>query len=234
MRPLLLFICLSLTPYPLWAAALSEQIIGQAHAFLEEHVATYIEAQADNPRADIQPIRVDPRLRLADCDKPLTIQQESQGSPIGRVTLSVRCSGSSPWRIFIPAEVHLYRAVVIMARPMARKSKVQPEDLVLRETEVSAVRQNYLTDLNQAAGQTLRRPVGINEILTTSHLEPSKLIRRGDRVVILATNGDFIVKMQGEALSDGAKGQQIRVRNVASGRIIRARVTGPNQVKVAI
>lgn len=39
---------------------------------------------------------------------------------------------------------------------------------------------------------------------------------------------------QHEALSDGAVGQQIRVRNLRSERIIRARVTGPGQVEAGM
>lgn len=40
------------------------------------------------------------------------------------------------------------------------------------------------------------------------------------------------VKMPGEALSDGAPGQQIRVRNLRSQRIIKARVIEPGTVEV--
>jgi len=40
--------------------------------------------------------------------------------------------------------------------------------------------------------------------------------------------------MLGEALSDGALGSQIRVKNQRSGRTIKARGTGPGQVEVAM
>ena len=216
------------------AASLSEQIIGSAERFLELLVQDYLDNSQITGRTSIPPLRLDPRLRLPTCDKPLAISQESQGEPIGRVTLGVRCSGSSPWRIFIPAEVRLYRDVVVMRRPMARKSKLAADDLSLREEDVSQLRQTYLTDISQATGQTLKRGVASGDILTSNLLQPSSLIKRGDRVVIVARSGDFFVKMQGEALSDGAKGQQIRIRNITSDRVIRARVVGPSEVEVAL
>ena len=121
-----------------------------------------------------------------------------------------------------------------MRRPMARKSKLAADDLSLREEDVSQLRQTYLTDISQATGQTLKRGVASGDILTSNLLQPSSLIKRGDRVVIVARSGDFFVKMQGEALSDGAKGQQIRIRNITSDRVIRARVVGPSEVEVAL
>ncbi|WP_121363151.1 flagellar basal body P-ring formation chaperone FlgA, partial [Pseudomonas aeruginosa] len=54
----------------------------------------------------------------------------------------------------------------------------------------------------------------------------------GDQVVILARTATINVKMPGEALSDGAPGQQIRVRNLRSQRIIKARVIEPGTVEV--
>jgi flagella basal body P-ring formation protein FlgA len=40
--------------------------------------------------------------------------------------------------------------------------------------------------------------------------------------------------MPGEALSDGGLSEQIRVRNLNSQRVVKARVTGPGQVEVSM
>ena len=53
-------------------------------------------------------------------------------------------------------------------------------------------------------------------------------------VVISARSGTLSVKMPGEALSDGGLSEQIRVKNLNSKRVIRARVTAPGQVEVAL
>jgi len=52
--------------------------------------------------------------------------------------------------------------------------------------------------------------------------------------VISAGNSTIQVKMPGEALSAGSVGEQIRVRNLNSKRVVKARVTGPGQVEVAM
>ncbi|WP_424753608.1 flagella basal body P-ring formation protein FlgA [Klebsiella pneumoniae] len=40
--------------------------------------------------------------------------------------------------------------------------------------------------------------------------------------------------MPGEAMSDGSFNEQIRVKNLNSSRVIKANVTGPGQVEVAM
>jgi flagella basal body P-ring formation protein FlgA len=60
------------------------------------------------------------------------------------------------------------------------------------------------------------------------------VIRKGDQVVITARTGTMAVKMPGEALSNGGMNEQIRVRNLNSQRVVKARVTGPAQVEVSM
>ncbi|KPW30067.1 Flagellar basal-body P-ring formation protein FlgA [Pseudomonas coronafaciens pv. atropurpurea] len=42
------------------------------------------------------------------------------------------------------------------------------------------------------------------------------------------------MRMPGEAMSDGGFNEQIRVKNLNSQRVIKASVTGPGQVEVAM
>ena len=136
--------------------------------------------------------------------------------------------------MFVPGQVHIYRQVVIVNRPLKRKSVLSPTDLVLVERDIGLLNQGFLTDPEQAAGKKLTRPVLPDQVLTAAHLEQAEVIRKGDQVVITARSASVSVRMPGEALSDGATGEQIRVRNQRSERVIKARVTGPGQVEVAM
>jgi flagella basal body P-ring formation protein FlgA len=65
-------------------------------------------------------------------------------------------------------------------------------------------------------------------------LEQQALVLKGDQVVIIARSGTLAVRMPGEALAQGGLSEQIRVRNLNSKRVVKARVTGPGQVEVAM
>lgn len=215
-------------------ATLPEQLIGASQSFLEQAVGNYLQRSNIQGRHEIQINRLDPRLRLPQCDQELSISLESPAEPIGRVTLRVRCNGSSPWTVFVPGQVRLYREVVTAVRPLKRDAILTASDLAMAERDVGLISQGYLNALKQAVGKKLTRPLLPDQVLTPAYLQPAEVVRRGDQVVISARSGSISVRMPGEALSDGTIGQQIRVRNQRSNRVVRARVTGPGQVEVAM
>ena len=210
----------------------TEQLIGATESFLEQATTEYLQRSEIQGRHEIRVNRLDPRLRLPLCDQPLTTTLESPAQPLGRVTTRVRCDGSAPWTVFVPAEVRLYRPIVVLTRPLKRMSVVKATDLSLVERDVGQLGQNFLTDLNQAIGKKLTRQLGSDQILLSTHLQIAEVIRRGDQVVIAARSGGIAVRVQGEALADGTLGEQISVRNLSSQRVVRARVIGPGQVEV--
>ncbi len=215
-------------------ATLPEQLIGASQSFLEQAVDNYLQRSNIKGRHEIQINRLDPRLRLPLCDQDLSISLESPTEPIGRVTLRVRCNGSSPWTVFVPGQVRLYREVVTAARPLKRDVILTEMDLSMAERDVGLISQGYLNALSQAIGKKLTRPLLPDQVLTPTHLQLAEAVHKGDQVVISARSGNINVRMPGEALSDGTIGQQISVRNQRSKRVIRARVTGPGQVEVAM
>ncbi len=213
---------------------LPEDLIGTTREFLEIKVSDYLQRSEMDGRHEIEVNRLDPRLRLPLCDKELTASLESPAEPIGRVTVRVRCAGTSPWTVFVPAQVKLYREVVTTTRPLKRDSVLAEQDVTLAERDLGLLNQGYLTALRQAIGKKLTRPLQPDQVVAPVHVEQAEVVRRGDQVVISARSGGISVRMPGEALSDGALGKQIRVRNQRSQRVIKARVTGPGQVEVAM
>lgn len=211
---------------------LPEQLIGVTQGFLEFTVEDYLATSQTVGRYEIEVKQLDPRLRMPFCDKELTASLESPAQPLGRVTVRVRCEGGSPWTVFVPAQVHLFRNVVTVVRPMKRDAIVSDGDVALRERDVGLLGQGFLDSLDQAVGQKVVRPTVIDQILTPVHLQQPELVKKGDQVVIIARSGSMSVRMPGEALSDGGFNEQIRVKNLNSQRVIKANVTAPGQVEV--
>ncbi|MDF9616649.1 flagellar basal body P-ring formation chaperone FlgA [Pseudomonas entomophila] len=215
------------------AFTLPEQLIGVTQGFLEFTVEDYLATTQTQGRYEIQVNTLDPRLRMPLCSQQLDASLESS-TPLGRVTVKVRCDGSAPWTVFVPAQVRLLREVVVMTRPLKRESVIDQGDVALRERDVGTLTQGYLTQLEQAVGMKLVRPTVLDQVLTQQHMEQADVIRKGDQVVIVARSGGLSVRMPGEALDRGGMEAQIRVRNLNSKRVVKARVTGPGQVEVAM
>lgn len=209
-------------------------LIGVTQGFLEFTVEDYLATSQTEGRYEIQVNQLDPRLRMPLCDKELTATLESPATPIGRVTVKVRCDSTTPWTVFVPAQVRLFRDVVTTTRPLKRAGFIEQGDVVLRERDISLISQGYFTSMDQAIGQKLTRPTVTDQVLTQVHLEQAEVITKGDQVVITARSGTLSVRMPGEALSNGGLREQIRVKNLNSQRVIKAQVIAPGQVEVAM
>ena len=216
------------------AVTLPDMLIGVTQGFLEFTVEDYLATSQTEGRYEIEVKQLDPRLRMPMCDKELTASLESPAIPIGRVTVKVRCDSNSPWTVFVPAQVRLFRDVVTTTRPLRRAGYIEPGDVMLRERDISLIGQGYFTSVDQAIGQKLTRPTVANQVLTLVHLEQAEVISKGDQVVITARSGTLSVRMPGEALSNGGLREQIRVKNLNSQRVIKAQVMAPGQVEVAM
>jgi flagella basal body P-ring formation protein FlgA len=215
-------------------ATLPEHLIGTSQQFLEQAVSAYLEHSEIQARHEIEVRQLDPRLRLPVCDQDLSVTLESPAQPVGRVTLKLRCTGSNPWSIFVPAQVHIYRQVLVASRPLKRTSVLSETDLKLTERDIGLLNRGYLTNIEQAAGKKLTRQLLTDQVLVPAYLQQAEVISKGDHVVITARSGGISVRMSGEALGHGGLGEQISVRNLGSGRAIKARVTGPGQVEAAM
>lgn len=131
------------------AVTLPEQLIGVTQGFLEFTVEDYLATSQTPGRYEIQVNTLDPRLRMPTCSQQLDASLESPAQPLGRVTVRVRCAGSAPWTVFVPAQVRLFRDVVVMARPLKRESVIGEGDVSLRERDVGTLNQGFLTDLTR-------------------------------------------------------------------------------------
>ncbi|WP_425317458.1 flagellar basal body P-ring formation chaperone FlgA [Stutzerimonas chloritidismutans] len=211
-----------------------QQLIDVTEQFLEQTVSEYLSRSAIDARYEVEVARLDPRLRLNQCDQTLTTSLGSTTIPVGRVSVRVSCEGSSPWSVFIPSHVRLYRQVLVASRSLLRGTVLTDADVSLAERDVSILTQGYLTRHDEALGNKLTRPAQPDQVITPNQLEMAKVVRKGDQVVITARSGSISVRMPGEAMADGVTGKQIPVKNQRSGRTIKARVTGPGQVEVAM
>jgi flagella basal body P-ring formation protein FlgA len=225
-----LFFCAAVSANPL-----IDQVIGATTSFLEQEIETHLQRSARDARYEVQVNRLDNRLRLPLCpDGALRAELESPTEPVGRVTVRLSCESEVRWRLFVPAQVSLFQPVLVTTRPLTRHSVVSERDVSLLERDVGLLNNAYLTDIEQIKGLRLRRQVSADTVLSPNQLEQQEVVKRGDKVVISAANAQVSVRMPGEALESGNLGSQIRVRNNRSGRVVKARITGPGQVEVAM
>jgi len=208
---------------------------------IEQRVATAVAAELQRQGLSQQPGQrvtyevsdVDPRLRLANCDTG--IQVDLGGKELtGRITAKVECPGPVNWSLYVPVAVDIYKQVVTTRIPAARGKLLRVQDLRLAEKKVTRLSRGYFTQIDQVANKQLRRSITLNSVITPTMLIEPKVVNKGDQVMITANEGSLSVRSPGEALMDGRIGEQIKVKNLASERIVKARIKRKGVVEVML
>lgn len=185
-------------------------------------------------RRTLQAGPIDDRLRMPRCGEPLDATVPAGMVRGERLTVAVSCSGPKPWKLHVPVAKAEMVEVVVARSQQVRDSVLDPADLAMEERDITRLRQGYLTDPAALAGQRLRRSVAAGQALQPGMLKVDPVVKRGQRVTLVAMSGTFEVKMAGLALANGAEGQRIKVRNLSSEREIEGVVRSAQRVEVLL
>ncbi len=175
---------------------------------------------------------IDPRLKLPECSEPLKIFSHKREIKLGRNSIGVSCKGKQSWNIFHTASIRAYEDIVVLKQAVQRGDIITAQHLMLQNREISKLRNNFFTEINQVLNKQARKNFSSGKVLTAKNLTEANLIKRGQKITIAATSPSFEIQMSGLAMQNGIKGQRIAVKNENSQRIIQATVIKPGLVNV--
>jgi flagella basal body P-ring formation protein FlgA len=190
-------------------------------------------AAVERGAARVEVGALDRRLRLPECDKPLSAFLSPSSRNATRQSVGVRCEGTVPWSLYVPVTIDRPGQVVVTSRPVPRGQTVTDEDVRLAERDLGTLHRGYFTDLEQAIGQRTERDLPADEVLVPGNVGKPNVIKRGAGVTILAADELLDVRMGGVTLASGGLGERIRVRNASSKRELDAIVVGDGLVQVS-
>jgi flagella basal body P-ring formation protein FlgA len=190
------------------------------------------EIVGDDKNVKITVGRLDPRLRLAACSERLEAYFSAGTKTIGQTNIGIRCAGPRAWSLFVPLTVDRLVSVAVALTALPRGRIVTAQDVNYELRSLASLSQGYFAPSEELIGQITTRPIAPKSAFTHNMVKAPRIVRRGERVVLALHNGSVAVRVAGEALSDGTRGQQIRVRNLSSKRVINGTVGEPGVVFV--
>lgn len=208
----------------------------QSHESIRAAAADAVSLQWSTPggRVDVVADQLDSRIRLAACNDELAVSIPYKGRKANRVTAQVRCAGPKPWKLHVPVRLTVFESVVIANRALPRDGLLTAADVSLAERDTGALDYGYLSAVDDAVGQRLRRPLAAGEAIAPGALEMPHLVRRGQQVTLHARSGGMQIRMAGVAQANGIKGQVIAVQNLSSGREVEGIVRSAKSVEVLL
>jgi flagella basal body P-ring formation protein FlgA len=168
---------------------------------------------------------------LDQCLAPLIISSsDHQTLPVGNLKRSVSCEDSdNDWRINVSIKATLSLPVAIASTTLNRHDTIDARSVRLEDRTLSRAT-SFVTDLSTLQGKQVTRRMRTGQIIDSKFVSSPPLVEKGNEVVIIAEKEGFNATTKGIALETGASGEQIKVQNSQSKKVIRAVVSGANQV----
>ncbi|WP_373663900.1 flagellar basal body P-ring formation chaperone FlgA [Uliginosibacterium sp. sgz301328] len=165
------------------------------------------------------------------CAKPFEITLADRRTP-ARMRAIAHCPDGN-WAETYTVRARVNARVVVAAGSIPSGRAIQPNDLALERRELTGTFDDVFSDPAELNGQASRRALRAGQIVDRRAVAEAVLVRRGADVSIVARNSGIVVTTAGQAEGNGRLGEIISVRNAATGKVIRARVTGTNEVEPA-
>ncbi len=222
---------LALTP-PAAAQQATAEYLQQIEREAREFLLAVLAEQAPADRLEVAINSPDPRLRLNRCDNALTYSLHGNANNASNVTVRVQCEADRNWSFYLTASVERLRQVAVALRNIPRGTQLTSADLQTEQRRLSGSESRTYTTAESALGMVTRRPISLGDVIPSSSLTEPTAVRKGDQVQVRAVGTDLNIVTLGIAMSSGKVGDQIRIKNSSSERIIRARISAPGEVEV--
>lgn len=182
---------------------------------------------------------LDERIMVPTCERALNVD-----APFGHAAnLRVRCPQPS-WQLFVrtqsaqaltekaaePVQAEPAQWVVTANQHLTRGTRLTPAMLSLRPATKQTPTHTALKSLEQAVHAELVRDIAAGSAVRRHDVRAAVLVKRGAMVLMsLGSASGLQISVRLKAQADARMGEQVKLKNIESGREITAKVIGLNE-----
>lgn len=134
--------------------------------------------------------------------------------------------------VWARARIAVATTQVVAVTDIPAGAVIREENVRIAATETAAPDDRLARSLDQVLGLAPRTAIRAGSPLVRSQLDRVPEVVRGDTVTVQASEGGAVLVFSAKAQSSGAIGSTVWMRNPASGKGFRAKVTGKDAVAV--
>lgn len=186
-----------------------------------------------NERFEVVPLHSLEHYALAPGDVALQLVEPTRPCDVGRMTYHVRVQRENR-TVLVPVGVEVQRFArgYGAKRDVSRGASIAPGDVELEWFDVTYKPADPIRDEDAFSGMVAKTRIRRGVMFTSDVLELAPMIVSGSKVTVRCSGSGFRILAEGIAREDGRSGERIRVKNLASGRILRAVVVAPGVVEL--
>ncbi len=154
--------------------------------------------------------------------------------PLGSFSVPIifKVNGKIEARTWVMAKTALITPVVISSCPIRRGEIITEDKIKVIRKMMTDIPAEIFTNPKEIIGKRARINIRANRVIYRTMVEIPPLIKRGQRVKIVAESDTLRITAPGMAKEDGRLGDMIRVQNLISKKIVVGKVVDSETVKV--
>lgn len=162
----------------------------------------------------------------------INIVPSAREKNIGKVTLGAELlrDGDVIRKVYVSARIKVMRPALIAVRSLKIKEEVTRDDLKTVFIEISKNPTDTLT-VDSAVGMIVKRPIKAGKVIKSTYLKRKSIIKKGERVRVVASINSIKVISKAQAVEDGYMGVPIRLEG-KSGKEFEGTVVANGLVEV--
>jgi flagella basal body P-ring formation protein FlgA len=159
-----------------------------------------------------------------------TVAFKSPATPLAPpISPAAAAANGQPAAVIAPVST---RPVVVTRRLVQRGTQLDASVLEVTERPAQGLDPLVVSSLNDVERAEAVRDIPAGTVLRSYDIKRTLMVKKGQNAMLTVGQGSgFMVRVGVEAQQDGHMGEQIRLKNTESGRLLSGVVTGPNAVR---
>jgi len=224
-----------------WGLLMTSSVVRAQESVLQQ-AKTWVSQNQQVPADQLVVAPLDARLKMEACEREVRFDYPFQN----RQSVRARCDAPS-WQLFLQVTVRgtasatqasvttpglVMRTVWVSPQMLKRGTVIHPGLLQQATQALPSSDTQLVSDPREVHNMELLRDWPANTPLRSYDVKPTQLVKRGQQVLVSIGEGrGFQITVRAEAQQDGLMGEQIRLKNIESGRLLSAVVSGPSTAK---
>ena len=166
-------------------------------------------------------------LKLEACES-----RDKKNSGHIRMIVDALPEAGKKQRIMISGWVDVYENVVYAKNTIKKGTLIKERDLYTELTNITRYPPDLMDDVTSVAGQLAKKRIRKNSALRSTMIGISPAIKKGEMVKLLIQSGGLTVSTVGVATENACVGDQLRVKNLKSKKIVTGQVLDTKIIRV--
>jgi len=155
--------------------------------------------------------------------------------PVGSVVFPLLITdGEGSEKVLLRAKVEVMKKIAAAAATIKKGKVLETSDVKFEVRDVALLPPKYFVESVSLAGKEAKIGIPKNSTLFEWMVGEPPLVRRGDGVSVRVSEPGLMVRTRGEAMEDGYRDAEIKIKRADSKKMIVGKVISPSEVEVKL